>query len=824
MLRVAWWTLRARWAGFAGSFAALALGVGLVATMGLVLAAASGTPERGPQRYAAAPAVVRGDSRLTVPTPHGPASRTLESARPVPDALAAEVARTGRTVKDRVFLAALAGTGGDGDLPQVGRPWPAAAAAPYTLVAGRAPARDGEIVVGGGARPGSHVTVLTAGRPHDYLVTGVARPAGPRFEAPVFFTGAEAARLSPAVDALIAYGPPDAVREAVSGRAEVLTGGARRRADPEPGRDRKVLANIQVTLGIAAGVAGFVAVFIVASTFAFGVAQRRREFALLRMVGSTPRQVRRMVFAEAWLVAVAGGAAGCAIAPPLAPRLADWMIAREMAPPWFTVPLSPWPLVIAFAGGLVVAMSGVQAASWRAGRVRPTEALGEAAADRRAMTPARWLAGAGLLGGGLVTLVSIAATDPVSAANRKSFTPVVMMLVGGFALLAPVIVRPVARLVSWPLARGGGAGGMLVRQNALTAVRRTAATAAPVLIAAGFTAAMLGASSTISATQGARLRDRLTADLIVTARDAPALGQDVVRRLRAVPGVEATPLASTTMYTTGDGSALPELDVQTADLDVLPRVLDLPVASGSLTGLGDGDIVVTEDAEHRAGERIRAWRADGTPVSLRVAAVLKDGSVGADAYAAPAQAPRALPGQVLVRFRPGTDANTVGAAVRAAVRGTDARIVPAAGWASAIEGEQQHNGRLGMRIVLGLSVLYCAIAIANTLVMSTLARRRELALMRLSGATKGQVLLTVAAECVLSVAVGLVLAAAAAAVGLLGLLAALQRLPGGATPSVPFAAIGEVAAACAAVAVLAAVLSARFALRPPPIDLAAARE
>jgi len=37
-----------------------------------------------------------------------------------------------------------------------------------------------------------------------------------------------------------------------------------------------------------------VTVFVVASTFAFTVAQRRRELGLLRAIGATPRQVRRM--------------------------------------------------------------------------------------------------------------------------------------------------------------------------------------------------------------------------------------------------------------------------------------------------------------------------------------------------------------------------------------------------------------------------------------------------------------------------------------------------------------------------------------------------
>ncbi|NDZ90553.1 ABC transporter permease, partial [Streptomyces sp. SID10115] len=86
----------------------------------------------------------------------------------------------------------------------------------------------------------------------------------------------------------------EVVRASDGGGVRVLTGDARRYADADPDRDSEALTAMNALFGTAGGVSGFVSVFVVASTFAFAVAQRRREFGLLRTAGATPGQIRRM--------------------------------------------------------------------------------------------------------------------------------------------------------------------------------------------------------------------------------------------------------------------------------------------------------------------------------------------------------------------------------------------------------------------------------------------------------------------------------------------------------------------------------------------------
>ncbi|MBW3705706.1 ABC transporter permease, partial [Streptomyces griseus] len=136
--------MRRRWVTFVGSFVALALGVGLMAATGLALAATFGAPERGPERFAAAPVVVRATDHLRVDTPTGTRGKPLRHPGPVRAPIADRLAALGRTVEDRTFPADVTAprTGPDAEEPRtgpdarVGHPWPVAAAAPYRLTSG----------------------------------------------------------------------------------------------------------------------------------------------------------------------------------------------------------------------------------------------------------------------------------------------------------------------------------------------------------------------------------------------------------------------------------------------------------------------------------------------------------------------------------------------------------------------------------------------------------------------------------------------------------------------------------------------------------------
>ncbi|MFJ9460366.1 hypothetical protein ACIRST_35495 [Kitasatospora sp. NPDC101447] len=75
----------------------------------------------------------------------------------------------------------------------------------------------------------------------------------------------------------------------------------------------------------------------------------------------------------------------------------------------------------------------------------------------------------------------------INNALHAAMAPIV-----GLALLLPAMVPPVVRAVWWPLSGLRGATGLVARESAPTAVRRTASTAVPVLVTVGFAVLIAG--------------------------------------------------------------------------------------------------------------------------------------------------------------------------------------------------------------------------------------------------------------------------------------------------------------------------------------------
>ncbi|MGX1756547.1 ABC transporter permease [Streptomyces lydicus] len=831
MLSLALRGMRTRWVTFVGSFVALALGVGLITTTGLALAATFDAPERGTERFAEAPVVVQATDQLKVPTQIGVRTSPLTDPRAMPDDLVKKLARVGDLVEDRTFPVSVTGARlGEDDSALVGHPWSIAAATPYRLSSGRAPSAPGEVVVttGPGARAhvGDRIKVGTPEGTDTRTVVGTVPAAG--FESAVFFTAAEAARISPRIDAVTVQAEPDAVREALgtgSGMS-VLTGDDRRRADPDPDRDKEALVSVNALLGTAAAITAFVSVFVVASTFTFAVAQRRREFGLLRMAGATPGQVRRMVYAEALVIGVLASAAGCRLGQWGAPRLAEWMAGQGIAPAWFRIGEHTWPLHVAFWAGLSVAVCGVVVASHRAGRTGPTAALRESAVDSGTMPWSRRLVAAAVLLLGLGLLVMALVENPGDVLKRKTYITQPMLLIVAFALLAPVLVRPLTRLLTWLPARLPGAVGMLARENAAAGVRRTAAVAAPVIITVALACSLMGTTATINEAKASEARAHTTADFVVTAGgEGRPLPDRFVRAARAVPGTTVSTSRSTGVTVMEEGTALVRSEARAVSPADLEKVSDLPVVKGRITDLDDRSIVVNAEwLTTRVGERVPVWLGDGRKVTLRVAAVLAVGTGSNGVYLTDRNAAGAGIDRVDVKVAdPGARA-AVAERLRTAGASSGVEVLTADEWVSAHYPRSSESTRLGLLMILAIALVYTGIALANTLVMATTDRVRDLAALRLTGATRAQVLRLVAVEAMVVVVVGAVIGAAVSVVNLLGVWGALGLLDVWTGVVVPWQTVGAVIGASALLAVVAATLPASFVLRTRPVELAGMRE
>lgn len=798
--------VRERWTALVGAFGALCAGVAILTMSGLILlSGGSGVPDR----YAAGAVVVqsgRGDD----------ANGAFLERAPFPSARAAELTRllqrlpgVRQAVPDRSFYAqAVVGTG-DGAEPvgdqrageRLGHGWSSASLGAYGLDRGRPPRRPDEVAVDRtlGLQAGQHVTLLTAAGPAPFTVSGTVD--GPGY----YVTDTRAAELTGGVRAIGLVLEPDgdpaavaaAARQAVGGRDEVLSGDAREGlASPEDEKTRWIGAQI---LAAMTGLSAFVAVFVVASTFSFTVAQRRRELGLLRMVGATPGQVRRMLCGEALVVGFAGSAAGCLLGAVLAPWLGRVLVRTGFEPRGFEARVQPWILAVTFLAGIVVSLAGVWSASRRAAATAPMEALREAAVDDRPMTRARLVTGLAFSTLGLAAAVASASAEPTDMITLALVTAV--GLITGTTLLVPAILPPLVRLVSWPLSRHHGATPLLVREGMLTAVRRTASTIAPVLATIGFTVLITGNTATTAQSYIARDTVAVRAQAAVVPDATPGLTDAAVARIGGAA------LLPTTLYA---GQARTALEAGGVDPGRFATVHHrLTVLSGSLDRLkGPNAIAVSQSAlaalRARPGGIAEVMFEDGTTAEVRVVAVLSDRSAPY-AVLLPRATVRLHDPSALteVVYRTGPPVTVLG--------GTEVTVETYAGSADA---EEDRLVLVFTLLLVALSAGYTGIAVVGTLLMATADRAADFRVLRRTGATTGQVLWTVAAESAFVVALGALLGALVALPSLLGIRAGLSGTLGVPVElAVPWApALGAVAAVLVA-AIAAGVLSARVALR-----------
>ncbi|MER6946040.1 FtsX-like permease family protein [Nonomuraea sp. NPDC000554] len=779
MLRRLYATLRERRSAFAGTFVALLLGVAIVAvTSTALLSAGPRLPERLSRAdvLVAAPAIERPEGNFTPDRPWSPdqvesLQRALEA---VPGVAVA--------VPDRSFYAqpVVGGTPVEG---HQGYAWSAAALGAYRLISGAPPRRDGEVVADRrlGLAVRSRVTVLTARGPATYTVSGTTDGPG------LYLGDGEAAKLAGGVRTIglvaergAGVASIEATARDVVGRAgRVFAGEARVALEPlDDARIRWI--GMQVLTAMAA-LAAFASIFVVASTFAFAVAQRRNEFGLLRAVGATPRQVRGMVYREALAIGALGSAAGVVLGAVVAPGLGELLVTAGFEPRSFTVSIQPLPLAGSFAVGVVVALLGSWTAARRAARVSPLEALREAAVDERPMPRGRWIGGGLLCVSGLAGAVVTAGSAGNELVSYALYTAMALIL--GLALLAPAIVPPVARLVTWPLGRLRGATGMLVRESALVAVRRTASTATPVLVTVGFAVLITGMVQTTAAAVSAARATSVRAEAVIVPEGTPGLSDAA-----AAGGASLLPTA---VYGE-DGEAVPAVGADPSFAEVG----------------GDRMVIeswVSKERGWRAGQAVRLTFEDGRTVPVTVAAVVDEAlsSVLLSRDLVRTHDPSALAAEAFV----------TGRAPSALPAGLGARVVGMDAYAAQTDDEEDRLVWLFTVLLVIVSAGYTGVAIAGTLAMSAAGRTRDLVVLRLAGATARQVLRAVVAESVLVVALGTVLGLLVALPTLLGMRSGLATVMSTRVALVvPVPLVLGVVGACLLLAAGAAVLTARSRL------------
>lgn len=595
--------------------------------------------------------------------------------------------------------------------------------------------------------------------------------------------------------------------------------------------------SLKKLLTFMAGMSGFVSLFVVASTFAFAVAGRRRETALLRAVGATPRQIRLLVIGESVVVSLIAAVAGSLLGPALAPLFARWLVDRGAAPEGFAVEFSAGPLLIASAIEVGVAVLGAYAAARRAGRVRPVEALNASAVDGKVMTLGRWVWAVAYLALFGTVVALFLAMPPGMQQDPQLRDPqnlpvwsllIDVMAIMALALFAPVVVPPLVRLLTLPVLPAAGAVGMLARQNALAAVRRTVSTATPVFLVIGLTGTVVGSTLAFGEARAQQSRAALSAQYVVEPDGGSRLSTAAVRHLRELPDGRTTTIHPTLVSDLGGGMTGGTTAATAIDGDAA-KTWKLKTEAGSLAALKGSAVAVSSDLAKsnnwRVGDRLDASLADGTPLALKLVALVRTPLSLSEVLLPYAPVASHLTGdkQPTAAF-----VSTSSGAAPALDAADGAKVTPTARWGSGDDDPRARSDWITMIAILGPALLYALIAIINTMMMSTGDRLRDFATLRLAGGNDRQVLSMVGAEALLTAATATVLAVLVTTGTQAASLMLINRrvLDAGSalSLSLPWPAIGVSALAALALALVSSVLPARLALRARALDLAGVRQ
>ncbi|MFG2542559.1 FtsX-like permease family protein [Streptomyces sp. NPDC048594] len=820
-------------ASFAGTFVALMMSALIVTACGVLLE--SGVRASVPaERYANAPVVAAADqsARLVADTIDGPE----ESAFPLPDTarvdagLAAKAARApGAAAAVPDFTFPVRQGAGDGGSGLTGHGWGSHAFTGTALTEGAAPGA-GEVVLDAAAARaaqagvGDSVALETADGRAGFRVSGLAEAgpgdtagagAGAGGGATAWFADTEAPVLAghpgkaDAIAVLAEDGTGTDALAAAVGKSLAGSDALVRTGDDRGEVEDHGLAYAKETLtglgGSFGGVATLVAVFTAAGTVALSVGQRGREFALLRAVGATPRQIRRAVATEALLVAPLAGLLGCL--PGIA--LANWWFGqlkdRGAIPEAVALHVSWLPPVAAIGAGLLTALGAGWAAGRRPARIKPGQALAEASVERLRPGVVRTVLGLGALVGAAV-LAGVAASAAGGDAANASLG-VIMLFMLAVALLGPVVARLCAALFGL-LLRGAGAPGALAAANSRTNARRLASALTPIVMAMAFASTLVFMHTSESRTAADQLRAGLTADHVVT--DPAGLPADAAGRAARAPGVEAAvSLLDTQVLVPVRGGGETSLQASAAQGisgsgAQLAEVQDLDVRSGSLDRVGAGRIAVDRTlaaaADVEVGDALPLYLPDGTRARPEVVAVYGRGL----GLAAVTMDRASLAGHVTSAF----DSTLLVSGGEAGPLTALGEVTDASGYALArnVERDLGAWANYTMAAVLGG---FAAVAAANTLVMTVLDRRRELTALRLVGSTRRQVLRMLRWESLLVSVAGVALGTAIAMITLTPMMRGLT----GESPHVPPLLYATFAAVVVALGLLSVTLPARAALR-----------
>ncbi|MFC4776672.1 FtsX-like permease family protein [Paenibacillus sp. GCM10023252] len=771
MIRLAAATLASRRTSFAGSFLAATLAIALMSACSLLMFSAINSNSDIPSvRFHGVDLSAAGDRNIYVQSDDETnRERVIGAPLLALDTIVKVEAIEGvqEVIADQSFNLGMYNKSGEAvsgieGSPLIGHGWSSARLSRFELD-GRAPASGDVVVEQNFAKSadlsiGDSVTIISRLITKEYRISGLAiLPSGLSMssQSTLFFANQDAASLAGTVQptAIGIIATPgtnlaelaDLIENATEQEVKVYTGSRRGLAD-FPSSSVNYTGAIAI-FGTMGGITAFAAIFVIAGTVSYAVRQRLRELALLRTIGATTRQVKRMIAAETFILAISAILTGLPLGYLCSALLGDEFRRIGAVPPSFQIHYDALPFFIAAAIGLVVMQLSAAIASRTGARVAPTQALRETVQEASDMPIVKLIVGILTFGGGLAVLLFTPMKGGIGVG--MGFIACSLLL-SSAALLGSLLMKLIGSLIGIAIRAIGGVAGSIAVAGVTARATRMAGAAMPLALMIAINGTMLLNSSLLTDMISDQQASRSEGTTIVTAKGSNGLPMDIVSELSA-GGRSLSGTVPTTVYMQ-QGDKPQNYAAQGLYQSGAQPPLDLKVTDGSLQSMGASSVAVSSELAERydlnIGSTIKLWLPDTTHDSFRVIAVY-DLSEGFGHFVLPYERIAAADpyGFLTTLYLEDQSRRTaMSEDVDRAPAITDGlkaqypmlRIASSEEQDDRMNDAEQSAQQASLYLLMAISIGFMSIAVINTFAMAASDRTRELTDLRLAGATPGQ--------------------------------------------------------------------------------------
>ena len=478
--------------------------------------------------------------------------------------------------------------------------------------------------------------------------------------------------------------------------------------------------------------------FVIYNVFSITAAQRQRESALLRAIGASRRQVTNSLIVEAVVIGLVGSTLGFIFGIGLSQALSALLNAIGLEIPTTGLTINSSAIFSTVLVGTIITTLSAILPALRSGRVPPLAAIRETALDVVTGLTRRVIIGLVFMILGVVALVA-----SINGAEVIFLGLGVLAVFAGVLVLGPAISKPVAMLLGKPVARLRGITGAMSQQNAARNPKRTARTAAPVLIGVAlvtsFTALAASIKSEIRESIGSSFRGDFA--LSVNSRGFGGIPTSVTDQIDQLPEVQTATGVGFIAAKVGDESPfILVFNPKTAD-----GLYNLEMIEGRQSDLGKDEIFIEQDKSIEknlpVGSSVQVTLIDGRSIQLKVAGTYKN------AYGNYVVSRELFEGVATPLFDSfvyiSTNTNVSDENARTAISAISADL-----GVGTLESRTEYIDSQAAQIdqflaliygLLFLSVIIAIVGIIITLLLSVFERRHEIGLLRSVGMTRSQV-------------------------------------------------------------------------------------